>query len=256
MKVASDLLMGEQIKLRAELAHLKDCQLRYFSLSVTATGVLVSIGTQLPTGRVSPLYYLAPLLIVVPCWWIFFDKATTITRIVGYLRLIDDFFRYSNNDVEGPRFLGWETALQLRRNDKPSSEPSKLAGWKEGYSIALSRVLPLNTTHRYWGFTWYTFLLLSLTCVVLAWSSADTHVDALWRSGWTVSAAVVFVAALYNLYLVGDLTGGRRSYDKHYEEWCRIHRENQNWSDIWAKREIDTKITANPTAQADGYAAA
>lgn len=252
MKVNSDLLMGEQTKLRSELAHLKDCQLRYFSLSVTATGVLVSVGTQLPASRESPLYYLAPLLIVVPCWWIFFDKATTITRIIGYLRLVDDFFRYAECESKGPRFLGWETALQLRRKDKPSNEPSKLEGWKEGYAIAFKNVLPLNTTHRYWGFTWYTFLLLSSTCVVLAWFAAGSaHSDTVWRIGWAVSVAVVLVAASYNLYLVGDLTGGRRSYEEHYKEWCRIHCENKDWNDVWAMGGTPPKAAPNPGPQAD-----
>lgn len=246
MKVATDLLMGEQAKLRAELAHLKDCQLRYFTLSVTATGVLVSVGTQLPAGRDSPLYYLAPLLIVVPCWWIFFDKATTITRIVGYLRLLDDFFRHSEDLLKGPRFLGWETALQLRRKDQSRSGPSKPEIWRKGYAIALSKVLPLNTTHRYWGFTWYTFFLLSSTCIGLAWIAADfAQLDTLSWAGFIFSVTVVSVAALYNLYLVGDLTDGQRSYDTHYEEWCKLHQDSKNWSDVWDELGSGSKTTPN-----------
>lgn len=253
-KLRHDLLLAEQTKLRAELAHLKDCQLRYYSLSVAATGVLVSIGTQLPPKSESSVYYLAPLLIVVPCWWIFFDKATTITRIVGYLRLLDDFFRHSN-DRYAPRHLGWETALQLRRSDKEASRPSGAVEWTKGYKIALKEVLPLKTGHRYWGFTWYTFFFLSATCLALAWLSSGPTFSKTYLA-LVATSAIVFVTTLYNLYLVGDLAGGRRSYEHNYSEWCRTHAKSRDWEDIWAKGCLDqwedeAQPAPSPTPAAD-----
>ena len=76
--------------LREELRNLKQRQLRYFTLSVAGSSLLFGLAESLPKGgKFGPVVLMAPLVILLPCWWTFFDKATTITRLVGYLRICE-----------------------------------------------------------------------------------------------------------------------------------------------------------------------
>src|SRR5262249_17478211 len=102
-----ELVHKEVGALRDELRELKRCQLQYFTLTVTGTGAILGLariagGNGTASVRVSAL---APLTIILPCWCIFFDKATSITRIVGLLR----YFEAQLRDHAEPRiYVGFE----------------------------------------------------------------------------------------------------------------------------------------------------
>ena len=59
---------------------------------------------------VSQSIYLVPLVVLIPCWWGFFDKAKTITRIVGYFRILEQLALVDGGGTLDTidRFLGWE----------------------------------------------------------------------------------------------------------------------------------------------------
>ena len=99
------ILLHEMDTLRAELQHLKNCQVRYFLFSITMTGTVIALVTKYSAGYTAA--YLAPLVVVIPCWWIFFDKASTITRIVGYYRVLEKMILSTGRHW----YIGWENAL-------------------------------------------------------------------------------------------------------------------------------------------------
>jgi hypothetical protein len=62
--------------------------------------------------------YLYPLCVLLPSWMVFFDKATTIARIVGYYRVIEGLML---NQLRAASFPGWENAL--RGSPSPDARP-------------------------------------------------------------------------------------------------------------------------------------
>ena len=112
------ILSKERELLRAEIQTLKHCQIQYFAITITATGVVLGLAEKLggsvqklgiEPGR--SLVYLAPLAIILPCWTIFFDKATTITRIVGYSRVLEQLLT-GQARAKNCKYVGWENALR------------------------------------------------------------------------------------------------------------------------------------------------
>ncbi|MEX2220120.1 MAG: hypothetical protein WD749_15325 [Phycisphaerales bacterium] len=82
--------------------------MEFLKLAATATGAIFGIwgvfGRAAPDGGVPVLLALAPLMIILPTWWVFFDKATTVTRIVGYKRILEGFLLGLD---EVNRSVGW-----------------------------------------------------------------------------------------------------------------------------------------------------
>ena len=62
---------AERQNLRQELQFLKECQVRYFILSITATSAIVGIVSQLGGDNIGlqgfQHFYLSPLLVLIPC---------------------------------------------------------------------------------------------------------------------------------------------------------------------------------------------
>ncbi|AKB77915.1 hypothetical protein MSHOH_1432 [Methanosarcina horonobensis HB-1 = JCM 15518] len=115
--------MREELNLlRDELKALKDCQTRYIGIAVASVGAIFSylFGN---FGDVTPFdpfiqtnigvnsVYLIPLVIILPISCIFFNKAVTVTRIVGYYQLLEDF----NLGINEGKYIGWENSLKRYR---------------------------------------------------------------------------------------------------------------------------------------------
>jgi hypothetical protein len=243
------VLLNEKGALRDELKHLKLCQLNYFTISVTATGALLGIGSKI--GNVSALLYLSPLLIILPCWWIFFDKATTIARIVGYLTVID-WILSSPGDTSRYRYIGWETALHhYRSTSKENSLPDWFERFGQGLKFGLW-VLAFQTSHRYWSINYYTYASLSFIC----WGLGSGIF--LGTSGYAVSLPVslgllliIVLSLIYNLYLAGDLIKGRRSYEAHTRAWARMLRKENAEELLRKSLEGEAQDSPNPGPQPD-----
>lgn len=153
----TELYDRERVALREELHNLKNCQITFLTSSITATGVLLGIATSLASKEYIGIIFLFPLIVLLPSWWVFFDKATTITRIVGYYRVLEGLIL---RHLHAANFIGWENALckfrklQSSRNNKP---PKVLI--KPLHSV-LADIVLLQTGHRYWLISYYTFLAL------------------------------------------------------------------------------------------------
>lgn len=98
--------------LRGELDNLKECQLKYFTFSITATGIILGIISRLDSTYFSSTFYLLPLTILIPAWLVFFDKAKTITRIVAYYRFLESIILNNVNF----NFIGWENSIMRFRD--------------------------------------------------------------------------------------------------------------------------------------------
>jgi hypothetical protein len=113
-----EVIAQEMHGLREELRDLKGYQFRLVSIAALITGFLLSLtrirldtGLSVPPGQ---SLYLLPLIVVLPSWCIFFDKTKTITRIVGYCRLLEAIL---NNEREARYFAGWERSLGRFRKE-------------------------------------------------------------------------------------------------------------------------------------------
>lgn len=164
----SDILKFRQDQfrdLRVELGQLKTCQSNAIFWGVTGTSVLISLLTDI--GKDIPyqsLLRLIPLAILFPSWLIFFDKARTIARINGYLRVQEGFA------VQGSKegLFGWESALSGYWKHK-----SKFTD-KAYLDTVQDRIncTPLNrkklSSYIYWLTTFGIFLSLSIVCILLS----------------------------------------------------------------------------------------
>ncbi len=230
-KYKQDVLLHEMDTLRQELQHLKNCQVRYFLFSITMAGGILGVlsGLAAPpaccdppsvihtsdTAGVMELGYWAPLLIILPCWVIFFDKATTITRIVGYYRILER----EVSSINKRKHYGWENALRDFRNPPKNGElSSKQAIWylKIWECLCrLIRLLFLCTVHKYWVICWYTFLVLSVVCFCLGWDTDNIKTSIMFTS-------LTSIVGLGTFYIMWQLVFGRFSYDFNESLWKGI----------------------------------
>ncbi len=212
------LYYRELIGLRKELLSLKNCQITFLTFSVTATGVLLGVATSI--GRMSPVFeliFLFPLIVLVPSWWIFFDKATTITRVVGYYRILEDLVleRYSAD-----QFVGWENALREFRKRHAASQLGPPANDDpHSWIRRLYHTIALRTGHKYWIISFSTFAALSALCVSMSIQAARSC----FALAIALTALVLFLASFaWNVRLVWLFICGRHSYDSNEKYWKAI----------------------------------
>ena len=191
--------------LRQELQNLKTCQFAFLTTAFTATGLLLGLVPKLSESGYSWLGFLSPLVVVSPCSCFFFDKARTLTRIVGY-------YQYLEKLLTPPGFPAWETALSLSRD---AMIP------RGGKMRRFGRVMVMRQPHGYWSLAYYTFLSLSLLCLAGAWKLAFANGHLLsFRWSVLVSASMLVVGCVgRNLYLIWHLTVGANSYTENYRKW-------------------------------------
>ena len=225
--------------LREELRDLKGFQFRLIGIAVVITGFLLSL-TQLRVGSATlmiaaPLLYLLPLVIVIPSWFIFFDKARTITRIVGYCRHLEAFLRHEH---EPGQFLGWERVLgNYRKIDSGIAQNLlKTPAWRKHFRISLRHFAAAAFLRRqpYWVLAYYTFLSLSAACIgIPIWwrfRGRAKHLLYLFEPHyWNAGAFLLFLAvlitgisAILNGLILAKLIWGQYSYDFEEDIWERI----------------------------------
>jgi hypothetical protein len=100
------LIKKELSLLKKEISALKECQTRYVVLTITAVGLLFAyiIPGLIDANKCNYLNHiinftcLVPLIIILPLSCIFFNKATTLFRIVGYYQILENFIINENMD--------------------------------------------------------------------------------------------------------------------------------------------------------------
>jgi len=233
----------EHKMLRTELHDLKECQFRFLSAAVVAVGALLSITGAIQSRKgdgASDLFrlaYMVPLVVLIPCWWGFFDKAKTITRIVGYFRVLEDILL---GNVSSYEFIGWERALgKFREAERQGIIPgfekrrvlARLAGrlrsrtwWGRSFKAAL-----LIPTQRYWLLAQWTFAVLSFISVGIPLVTIASQAKFLtWQFvAVLVPCLVVVYTFLSHLGILDDLMYGCHSYDDNFGKWRNLLKRSE-----------------------------
>jgi hypothetical protein len=98
--------------LRSELIHLKSFQIRIITFGITGAGIFLGLIKEFGN---SPQYsFFLPLAILFPFWIIFFEKARTISRNIGFIRIQEKICLSGNPDA----LIGFETAMHKYWKDK------------------------------------------------------------------------------------------------------------------------------------------
>jgi len=203
------LLEKEFTFLKEEMRELKNCQVQFVTFSVTGTGVLFGL-VALTRNELLGVSYLFPLTILLPSWLIFFDKARTITRIVGYYRIVE---KLSLGQIDA-EFIGWENALaefrRFEQEGKLKSSPEK--------DTLISRIIKLVLLQAspYWTQIYFIFLGLSaLSCFLSFRTKGDMTIV-------IMAFILVGIFAIYNLKVLWELIWGLYSHKSNYENWKTI----------------------------------
>ena len=223
----------EHKMLRSELHDVKECQFRFLSAAVIAAGALLSITGAVQSRAAGPdafrMAYLVPLVVLIPCWWGFFDKAKTITRIVGYIRILEGILL---DLAPTDHFLGWERALGEFR--KAEAEGTFGTFVKDRFIVRLRKrvfsaswwkrflkAVLLIPSQRYWLLAHWTFALLSFVSVLIPFLTiALRHEFGFWQFRAVLfSLSIVVYTFFSNLGILDDLIYGRHSYDANFEKW-------------------------------------
>jgi hypothetical protein len=149
-----------------ELVQLKTCQNQIIVIALAGAGVMLGLvnsqaNPDNPLCNYLPFYFLSPLLILLPLWVIFYDKARTISRIIGFV--INQEKLLLQNSTLG--VTGWETAMEEYRQMKDYFDDQ----YKED-RIIYQFLRPAKSLSEsiYWFIVYCVFLLLSLACLVMS----------------------------------------------------------------------------------------
>lgn len=227
-----NVLQEEQKLLRNEISQLKGCQLQYFTLTVTGTAALFGLAAMSKDPIVIGVAFMAPLAIILPCWWIFFDKATTITRIVGYYRVIERMIaEYPNSNT---KYIGYERALAIYRKEDDGTGRKDMKQCEIVDKTRRSHQQTRGSTHkkirhRYWNINWYTYTLLSsisclLSAIFLHSNNAHKYLYLVPVMGLVVS--IIF--AISTRKLMHAVIDGEYSYNENHYFWEYIHSKEIN----------------------------
>jgi hypothetical protein len=232
-----EVIAKEMEMLRRELHDLKECQIKFVSSTPTITGFLLGVpyifGRAGDSAASHPIKYLLPLLVLLPAWWVFFDKAKTITRIVGYYRVLEAL---ACNEFQPAQFPGWERSLGIWRGGAAGEiwkskrgEILKSKGFL-GWILESLRAILLVVNQRYWLLAFYTFALLSVIC--LAIPCYVLHINHIWPDGFearitVIMCGLVAYCAVANLIVLGRLMWGQHSYDATCIVWVSIFNDTK-----------------------------
>lgn len=157
--------------LRMELGQLKGCQIQALTIGVSGAGLMLGLIDKDPSiGRV--VLFLLPLVIILPLWTIFFDKARTISRIIGFIRVQEDIC--VNNRIS--IIIGWETAMKYYWSLKDSvwdssSGKQEIQTWLKESNYRPDGKLKSRSklfNSFFWATSFIVFTLLSVACLMMS----------------------------------------------------------------------------------------
>jgi hypothetical protein len=179
--------------LRTELGHLKTCQTSILILSATGAGLFFSL---LRTDSYIPPEYLVllPLIFLIPLWIIFFEKARTIARIVGFIRVQEKLYMYKSNLAA----IGWESAMKLYRSKQNIWDHRELDEYFKRSEPSQS-----PTTSIYWFMVYCTFFSLITICLIISMIFLPIHF--LQKINLVVAIVITFIISfpLLKLHKIG-----------------------------------------------------
>lgn len=205
--------------LRQELLHLKDCQVKFLTFSVITTGAIFGFIGKHGTENISFPFgfgWLLPLVVLLPSWWIFFDKATTFNRTVGYIRIIEKLILGQKSALN---FLAWESALAEYR--MTTFNDVKYSQLKERLKQIVN-LLCFRIPRHYWILINYIFLLLTSFCCVASWLFSIASWEKIQWGTFIFACAAVAFSIFRNIRILRNLVWGKYSDNLNEERWNRI----------------------------------
>lgn len=207
--------------LKEELRDLKNCQVQFVTFPVSVTAILFGIANRLPSddpSSFSGISYLAPLVIILPAWWIFFEKAKTISRIVGYYRVLEKF----SLGVYKINFIGWENSQAKYRKAEKAEKLVVQAGGVKSHP-RYRWYIPLQMSSPYWDcvFLIYFFLSLLSICLFLWWYLHVAQIINIFPY-FLLLFAIFLVSYYRNVNILRKLIFGEFSYDHNEQLWIQL----------------------------------
>jgi hypothetical protein len=221
------LVKEEKALLRTELQVLKECQIKFLTGAVVSAGVILGFpGVSEHGNNLNPDAYLVPLVILLPSWWGFFDKAKTITRIVGYFRILELIALVPpgglSNDIT--RFLAWENSVSEYRQWERTALLKSINYGAKPRPLEVIKAVFLVPSQRYWSLANYTYATLCALCLIISfarlWETSNMYslaallmLAAAWAFGYTL---------IWNTSIWWELMWGRHSYRATEAYWRHI----------------------------------
>jgi hypothetical protein len=152
--------------------------------------------------------------VLIPSWWIFFDKATTITRVVGYYRILESLIL---NQCVAENYIGWENSLRLSRKRKKEGNLNPPPDIKKvAFPDWIKEMIFFKTGHRYWIIAYYTFFALSALC---------TGIGLFYITNFWIELFLIInfiISAIWNARMVWFLIHKKYSYNWNEDYWIQI----------------------------------
>jgi len=231
----AEIYLREHSLLRDELRDLKDCQIKFLTFAVTSTALLLgylskSDGISSYLGFSPSGLFLIPLTVLLPAWCIFFNKATTISRIVGYYMVLEGYTLKKYDKYDEKYFKGWENSLEIFREKSKDEESIKREvvdlwddkPWIDRIRFFLNvSILILFQHHhpRYWVSVYTIFFWLSWTCVLLSLISLLEGIHSLTAIIQLIAFFIVVFFSYDNLKVLYELISGFHSYTANKYFW-------------------------------------
>jgi len=233
---------------REELSQLKTCQMTFFSLSITGAVLIFSFAGKLSSQHISAVF-LAPLFIIIPMGIVFFDKSATISRAVGFIRVLENIIQ---GNFHSSKYIGFENSLGLWRSHQFSNIRNFL---KSNYDLLKTdriklirnfgtflfnfvKMSLLFNPMRYWMIVFYTYCGLSIACNLLAVYYYEVQQEVFilitqiynipkilslvgfnMQTIFLLSFGITGLFLLYIFYFTWHLTYGHFSYDYNQKIW-------------------------------------
>lgn len=218
-----DYYNNERIAIRQELHNLKACQNNFLITAITTTGLILGIAATFlrNTPTVPAVVLLLPLSVVIPLWWMFFDKAKTVSRCVGYHRILEMLLLKNH---EAKNYKGWERSLgELREKRDVFNDEKEYASKNK---ISLSKILILMPSNRYWMLAYYTFFGLSILCVgaYLAQQKPVSYFleHEMILTLLIITSVLLLITIVANFRAVNNLMNNENSYDANEKMWMEL----------------------------------
>lgn len=231
-----EVISQEKNNLREELRDLKSYQFKLWGVAAVVTGFLLSLtrldlDTSANKGTLSSAFpaqslYLLPLIVILPSWFIYFDKGKTITHIVGYCRILEAIQNEETTFV----YIGWERSLrkfrasgQSKINKVKRLRKEPLAKRLKGFVEHLWLTITMIQSQRYWALAYATFLALSVVCLVVPIRSRISLSGPFFETFFLWAAVIcTFLCSSFNGVVLSRLLWGQHSYDFMEDVWKEI----------------------------------
>jgi hypothetical protein len=230
-KVPSEYVYVEMKNLREELRGLKQCQITFMGLAFSATGLIFGLVKTAQDTKCSALVLLAPLVIIFPTFAFFFDKAKTITRIVGYYRHLEGI---SLGDVIPKAFDGWENSLAVFREVEDRLKNEAVAEHPCPRPKFLQEVR-LRKPFVYWSLAYLTFTSVAVLCPIVASLICKGGLE----RGISIAILLPVIWVVFKEFqALRSLTTGRDSYTVNFAVWQKIIVEGRKQCRDHVRRKI------------------